>query len=119
MLPYPNCAKYLLRFDDLCPAMDWSIWSEIEEVLVRKGIKPLLAVVPDNQDATLRVAPPIDNFWDRVRSWQARGWTIGLHGFQHQYVAECPGIVTSTTKTEFAGLSAREQGTKLRRAVEI
>ena len=53
---YPKRAKYLLRFDDLCPAMNWDTWSEIEVTLVRKGIKPLLAVVPDNQDATLKVA---------------------------------------------------------------
>lgn len=119
MPSHPNCAKYLLRFDDLCPAMNWSVWSEIEEALVRKGIKPLLAVVPDNQDAVLKVAAPVDDFWKRVRSWQALGWTIGLHGFQHKYVTERAGIVTSKTKSEFAGLSAREQGEKLRRAVKI
>jgi len=116
---YPKRAKYLLRFDDLCPAMNWDTWSEIEVTLVRKGIKPLLAVVPDNQDATLKVQAPVDDFWERVRTWQSRGWTIGLHGFQHKYVTERPGIVTARTKSEFAGLSARDQGEKLRRAVEI
>src|ERR1700676_5179596 len=74
--------KFLLRFDDICPTMDWKIWNEVETILVEEGIKPILAVIPDNQDETLHDAEPNRHFWDRVRSWQTRGWTIGLHGYQ-------------------------------------
>jgi predicted deacetylase len=119
MQPSHDRAKYLLRFDDLCPAMNWNIWSDIEEALVQRGIKPLLAVVPDNQDAKLQVEAPVDDFWERVRTWQSWGWTIGLHGFQHKYVTRHTGIVTARTKSEFAGLTARDQGEKLRRGAEI
>jgi predicted deacetylase len=119
MQPYPKKAKYLLRFDDLSPAMNWRVWAEIEEALVRKRIQPLLAVVPDNRDPTLQLEAPVDNFWQRVRGWQALGWTVGLHGFQHKYVTEHAGIVTAKTKSEFAGLPARDQEDKLRRGVEI
>lgn len=115
----PMTAKYLLRFDDLCPTMNWERWSAIEATLMEYRIRPLLAVVPDNQDPILQVSPPVADFWERVRQWQARGWTIALHGFQHKYSAESPGIITRRKKTEFAGLPAREQEEKLRRAVEI
>lgn len=117
--PCPKSAKYLLRFDDLSPAMNWNIWSEIEEALVRKRIKPLLAVVPDNQDPKLQVEAPVQNFWERVRKWHSLGWTIGLHGFQHKYVTKHAGIVTVKTKSEFAGLPAWKQEEKLRRGIEI
>ena len=115
----PRTTKYLLRFDDLCPTMNWAVWSEIEAALMEHQLKPILAVVPDNQDPVLKVAPAVENFWERVRQWQALGWTIGLHGSQHKYTAEHAGIVTLKKKTEFAGVSAREQEEKLRRGVEI
>ncbi|HWX21814.1 MAG TPA: DUF2334 domain-containing protein [Candidatus Binatia bacterium] len=112
-------AKYLLRFDDICPTMNWRVWSEIEAALVEHQLKPLLAVVPDNQDPALRVDAPAADFWERVRQWQARGWPIALHGFQHRYIAERPGIITPRKKTEFAGVPAAQQEEKLRRGVEI
>ncbi len=87
-------ARYLLRFDDLCPTMNWKVWSEIETTLTELRFKPVLAVVPDNRDPVLRVDDPKQDFWERVRQWQARGWTIALHGFQHKYTAEHAGIVT-------------------------
>ena len=115
----PRTTKYLLRFDDICPTMNWAVWSEIEAALMEHHLKPILAVVPDNQDPVLNVAPAVKDFWERVRQWQARGWTVGLHGFQHKYVATHAGIGTVRKKTEFAGLRAEEQSEKLRRGVEI
>ena len=112
-------AIYLLRFDDLCPTMNWKVWSEIETALGERDIKPILAVVPDNQDPVLRVDAPAEDFWDRVRGWQARGWTIALHGYQHKYVTVHPGIVTPRKKSEFAGVPAAEQEEKLRRGMQI
>ena len=46
-------ARYLIRFDDLCPSMNWTVWCEVESILQAAGIKPLLAVVPDNADPQL------------------------------------------------------------------
>jgi peptidoglycan/xylan/chitin deacetylase (PgdA/CDA1 family) len=115
----PINRKYLLRFDDICPAMNWRIWPEIEAVLTEHDLRPMLAVVPDNRDPVLEVDAPAADFWDRVREWQARGWTIALHGYQHRYVTCHRGVVTPKRKSEFAGLPAREQAEKLRRGVEI
>jgi len=114
-----NDPQYLLRFDDICPGMNWSLWREIESILVERRLKPILAVVPDNQDPTLQVDAPVENFWERVREWQDRGWTIALHGFQHRYVSRNAGLVATRKKSEFAGLPAAEQREKLRRGMEI
>jgi len=54
-----------------------------------------------------------------VRQWQARGWTLALHGFQHRYSAVHAGVVTPKKKTEFAGFPALEQDWKLRCGVDI
>jgi predicted deacetylase len=112
-------ARYLVRFDDICPTMNWEMWFRIEEVLLNHGIMPLLAVIPDNQDEKLHVAPPRSSFWEEVRKWQGRGWTIGLHGYQHRFVTQQAGIVGIQHRSEFAGLPRSEQAEKLRRGVEV
>jgi predicted deacetylase len=112
-------AKYLVRFDDICPTMNWHVWNRVEELLLRYKIRPMLAVVPDNQDPNLRVNPAERCFWEHVRRWQARGWAIGLHGYQHRYVTKEPGIVPVNRRSEFAGLPMEQQETKLRLALEI
>lgn len=112
-------AHYLLRFDDICPTMDWSVWDEVEGLLIEAGVKPILAVIPDNQDPALMVDPPSPFFWDRVRSWQARGWAIGLHGYQHTYVNAEPGVLRLNQRSEFAGLGYKEQFEKLRKGLEV
>jgi predicted deacetylase len=119
MRNHSKSARYLLRFDDICPTMNWSVWSEIEAALMARHLKPILAVVPDNRDPVLRVSAPVADFWERVRQWQARGWTIALHGFQHKYVARRDGIGTVRKSTEFAGVPAEEQAEKLRRGTRI
>ena len=42
--------KYLFRIDDVCPEMDWGKFDRLVNLFKRFEIKPLLAVVPDNQD---------------------------------------------------------------------
>jgi peptidoglycan/xylan/chitin deacetylase (PgdA/CDA1 family) len=112
-------AHYLLRFDDICPTMDWTVWETIEELLLRHSIKPVLAVIPDNRDPKLVFGDPAPDFWERVRAWQARGWTICLHGYQHTYVNREPGLLRIGRKSEFAGLSYDEQFDKLSRGLAI
>lgn len=112
-------ARFLLRFDDLCPTMNWRNWSRIEKMLKQHGIKPIIAVVPDNKDSTLIIDPPRIDFWDRVRAWQAAGWTIGLHGYQHHYETRECGLLDINRQSEFAGLPLETQRQKMRAAIEI
>jgi len=112
-------AKYLLRFDDLCPTMDWAKWSAVESLLDQHGVRPIVGVIPDNRDRKLMVDPPHPDFWDKVRGWQAKGWAIGLHGYQHTYVNAEPGMLHLNRQSEFAGLSYEEQHEKLRLGLAI
>src|SRR5262245_38354882 len=73
-------SRYLIRFDDICSTMNWLVWDAIESQLIRYAVRPILAVVPDNRDPNLIVDPPRSDFWERVRRWQSRGYTIALHG---------------------------------------
>jgi peptidoglycan/xylan/chitin deacetylase (PgdA/CDA1 family) len=64
-------------------------------------------------------APGVDDFWNHVRCWQARGWTIGLHGYQHCYLTQLAGMWGRMPRSEFAGLPYEIQEIKLRNAIRI
>jgi predicted deacetylase len=112
-------ARYLIRFDDICPTMNWPIWRRVENLLVRYEVTPILAVVPDNRDPKLMVQARNGEFWDRVRSWQERGWTIGWHGYQHLYSSHSSGVVGIHDGSEFAELPEEVQRAKLVAAAAI
>jgi predicted deacetylase len=112
-------AQYLLRFDDLCPTMNWTVWAAVEEILIKYDVRPILAVIPDNRDPSLEIEPPYLAFWDRVKSWQARGWTIAVHGHQHVFGTTNRGLFGWNERSEFAGLSFEEQDHKIRSGLAI
>ncbi len=112
-------SSYLIRIDDFCPTMPWDIWHRYEEILVANKIRPILAVIPDNQDKELHHHAPNDKFWDHVRDWQERGWTIALHGHQHLYSSKSRGLTGIQRYSEFAGLPFELQYEKLRQALAI
>jgi predicted deacetylase len=111
--------QYLLRFDDLCPMMNWEIWEQVEELLVEFGVRPILAVIPDNRDESLSFGQVATDFWDRVRRWQRRGWTIAIHGYQHTFITQQRGLFGWNDRSEFAGLPASEQEARIRAALGI
>jgi predicted deacetylase len=112
--------RFILRFDDICPTMNWRIWRFLERDLCDLNIKPLMAVIPDNRDRELMVSTSgVEDFWNSVRFWQARGWTIGLHGYQHRYVTNLSGMYGRIARSEFAGLPYEVQEIKLRNAIRI
>ena len=112
-------AQYLVRLDDICPTMNWSVWARIEPILANYNIKPVLAVVPSNRDPKLMIEPARLNFWDRVRAWQASGWSIALHGFEHLYETRCSGLLGINAYSEFAGLPFDTQRAKLDKALSV
>ena len=112
-------AEYLLRFDDVCPTMNWRVWDRVEEELRRNDIRPIVAVVPDNQDSKLRTATAAANFWDRARSWVSAGWTVAIHGYRHLYSTTDSGLVGLNSRSEFAGVPADQQGASLDAALRI
>src|SRR5947208_8860243 len=99
--------------------MNWDVWAEVEGILREAGVKPILAVVPDNKDKKLECGEPNSQFWEQVRQWQDMGAAIGLHGHQHRYLTRDPGVIGLQERSEFAGLPLAEQETKLRSGLEI
>lgn len=110
---------YLLRFDDICPTMNWDVWERVEKIIQNAGIRPILAVVPDNKHPALMVSSALTSFWEKVRQWKATGWTIGLHGYQHTELTANGGLLGINGWSEFAGLPADEQESRLRAGLDI
>jgi hypothetical protein len=112
-------AQYLLRFDDLCPTMDRARWERFVPMLDRYGIMPLLAVVPKNCDPEL-VRDEVDaDFWERMRSMEAAGATIGLHGYRHVCEATGRSLIPLHRQSEFAGVSEDRQREWIRAGMGI
>ena len=66
-------ARYLLRFDDLCPTMALDRWKRFLPLIEEFGIRPILAVVPENCDPELKVAADDPEFWSAgCGPWAAR-----------------------------------------------
>lgn len=112
-------ARYLLRFDDLCPTMDRARWERFLPLLARYGIQPILAVVPDNRDPELEREPEFAGFWDEMRMLEAAGAAIGLHGYQHVCEAMERSLIPLHGKTEFAGAPMEIQREWIRAGLAI
>ena len=106
-------AKYILRLDDASGYMDSSRWEPFFGLADRYCIKPIVGVIPFNRDPKLTTRSLDEHFWDKVRTWQGKGYLIGMHGYEHLYVTRNGGILGKSDKSEFAGLPLDEQKSKL------
>ncbi|HXR39775.1 MAG TPA: DUF2334 domain-containing protein [Terracidiphilus sp.] len=107
MVPKP--AQYLVRFDDLCPTVSRSRWERFLPLIEEFGIRPIVAVVPDNQDSDLEGSEPDPEFWARMRALEAAGATIALHGYRHLCRSRGRSLVPLHRHSEFAGVDAETQ----------
>jgi len=113
-------ARYILRIDDACPTMNRLKWRAIEELLDDFGIKPIVAVVPDNCDPGLAIDTTDLDFWVKVRRWQAKGWSIAMHGYQHvMHYTKSKLILPYYERSEFGGLPYEQQAEKIRKSWKI
>jgi hypothetical protein len=109
--------KILARLDDLTPNRNVVRWKQIEQILDRLGIRPLVACVPD--DKYFGSGPTTGAFWEDVRGLHRKGWEIALHGETHEVTTIAAGVnheVFFADKSEFVGLSEEAQLGKLTRA---
>jgi predicted deacetylase len=114
-----NRAQYLIRFDDICPTINWTIWEKVEKILFDADIKPIIAVVPNNKDPKLQVDDPRSDFWKRLRYWQSLKWSIALHGYEHRFTTNSSGLLGLNNFSEFSGLPRDIQLFKLESAVRV
>ena len=111
----------LIRFDDIAPNMNWEIMDKCQTLLNKYNIKPLLGVIPKNEDMELLSYPKRDNFWKIVKEWESNGWSIAMHGYRHVYDKETnkKDFFNYGGRSEFFGHSYEDQLLKLKNGIEI
>jgi hypothetical protein len=62
-------ARYLLRLDDACPTRHRARWPRLEALFECWGIRPIVAVVPENADLELA-----EGVWANARAPHAIGF---------------------------------------------
>lgn len=113
--------KYLIRLDDACPFMDRAAWQKMEDLLDKYGVKPMVGIIPANADpATMKDKEYIE-FWEKAHRWEAKGWSIALHGYDHVCVSYggMKGVNPMWRRSEFAGLPLEQQKDKIRKGYTI
>ena len=114
--------RYIIRLDDACENQDISKWLEIEKLLDTYSIKPIVAVVPFNQDEALKYSEKINNFWELIRQWQCKNWLIAMHGYNHKCFKITRGnkqFLPLNDISEFVGLGINDQKEKLINSIKI
>lgn len=112
--------RFLLRLDDASEYMDVARWERMEDLLKRYHVRPIVGIIPDNQDKSLIEKYECDfSFWDKAKRWIVEGWTPALHGCEHKYVTNEGGINPINNRSEFAGLSYEIQKIKIERGYKI
>jgi predicted deacetylase len=116
----PEPAQYLLRFDDLCPAMPQEGWRRFLPLIEEFDLRPILAVVPANADPELAASSrPDPQFWAAMRELQRAGAEIALHGYRHLCESRGRTLVGVRRASEFAGVPEDRQRAWIRAGLEI
>jgi predicted deacetylase len=112
-------AKYIIRLDDASEYMNHKKWDPYFRLFDKYNIKPIIGVIPFNKDPKMQNSFPDNHFWDRVRTWEKKGYCIAMHGFNHLYESSNGGLLNTNLYSEFAGLPINQQRDKLLKAQEI
>ena len=114
-------AKYLFRLDDANHYLDSEKWNRIEKIFDKFSIKPIVAVVPANEDKDLIKSNFDPNFWLLVKKWEKKGWSIAAHGLNHKFHKVRRGNLWLPfyNFSEFGGLNFEQQRKKIKKAIEI
>jgi predicted deacetylase len=111
--------KILIRFDDICPTMDYKQFQKALDVMRQYNVKPLLGVIPDCHDDELLIEDAHDDFWEYIKGLRDEGYTLAMHGYNHVYDIKCRGNVNMGYKSEFAGHTYEEQLKKIKAGKNI
>ena len=114
-------SKYLIRLDDACPTMDVKKWLRIENILNAYGVRPMVGVIPANNDSKQNIDVPDNKFWTKVNNWAKKGWAIAMHGYDHCFISAggMTGLNPIWERSEFAGVSLELQKEKISKGVAI
>lgn len=112
-------AKYIMRLDDASEKRNIDNWNLIEQILDKYGIKPLVGVIPHCEDPMMDAYPIDEKFWDTVKRWNKKGWTIALHGYDHKFLTNEGGINPVNNRSEFACVPLDIQIQKIRSGIQV
>jgi len=114
-------ARFLFRLDDASAHSDLSKWRAIEAIFQKYGIKPIVAVIPENKDAKLMYKEASPLFWQTVSGWDQKGWDVAMHGYQHTFhnVSKKQSIIPYYDRSEFSGLGLEKQKDKIKKSLAI
>ena len=110
----------LIRMDDITECMNWKLMDKCEKLFDKHNIKPLLGVIPINQDPELLKFPKNNSFWERVLDWKNKGWEITMHGCNHLYTQKSnkKDIFNYGGDSEFFGLDYFTQFNKIKTGLD-
>lgn len=111
--------KICIRMDDITPDMDWTKFLRFKELCDLYQVKPLIGVVPENEDKSLCIDEPRADFWDYIKALQEQGWVIAQHGCKHCYTTKEAGLFPLNSFSEFAGVEYSEQYEAIRHGQNI
>ena len=105
----------LIRMDDVAENMNWTLMDKCELLFDKYEIKPLLGVIPINQDPELLQFPKNSSFWEKVKDWKNKGWEVTMHGCNHLYTqkSDKKDIFNYGGNSEFYGLDYSSQLNKI------
>ena len=108
-----------IRMDDITPDMDWAKFLRFKELCDLYQVKPLIGVVPENQDAMLHIDEVRDDFWECLLQLEKEGWVIAQHGCTHIYSTKKKGCFPLNAISEYAGKPYEEQLANLKKGKQI
>jgi len=111
----------LIRIDDIAENMNWDIMEKSELLFEKYSIKPVLGIIPNNKDDEFLAYSKKNDFWEKVRDWQDKGWEIAMHGYTHVYDKICnknDDYFNYGGGSEFAGHSLDTQMLRIRNGLK-
>lgn len=104
---------YIFRIDDVVPWMNRNNFEKIEKIFDKYWVKPIIWVVPNNQDFSIWNDKYTQDFWHKIKKLSDKWWIIAQHGYEHVYCNNNWWILKINKKSEFAWLPYEEQFEKL------
>lgn len=101
--------KIAVRLDDITPDMDYEKFYRMKQLLDTYQIKPLIGVVPFNEDKNLMRNPKREDFAEFLQGLIGEGYVAALHGYQHLYSSNKGGIFPLNHFSEYVGIPFEKQ----------
>lgn len=110
----------VIRLDDIAEKMNWYLMEKCEKLFLSYNIKPLLGVIPNNQDKEFDKFSKNDKFWKKIREWKKIGWEISMHGYSHVYDSETnkKDYFNYGGRSEFFGHNYNTQFNKIKKGTQ-